>query len=298
MGRADPAEQAGTSRALLPELAVLPGHLLWRAHARVTTALAEVLPAGVDLHAYAALLALAGGATRSQQAVADMVAVSGTTLGKVAADLVAQGLVRRARNPEDRRSYALTRTAEGAAAARRWRRHAEDLEDSITAGFTLQDREELRTLLLGIVEAELAPDTPEPLRESIAFLVTRAHFRMHRDFLAALEPLGIEPRHCGALVALVSTGPAPQAELARNLGLSGASVVQIVDDLEGRGLVQRRRLDSDRRTQVLHLQPAATEVLATGLRIAEDTLDVRLGSLTRPQTQRLVELLARFVTAP
>ena len=242
-------------RELLPELATLPGHLFWRAHARVASALGEVLPPGVDIHAYAALLALSGGVTRSQQGLAETISVSRTTMVRVAADLSAQGLVRRVRNPADRRSYALTRTPEGAAAARRWRRHAEDLEDTITSGFTLTEREELRGLLFVVAQVELAPDVPEPLRESIAFLVTRIHNRMHREFMVALEPLRIEPRDFGTLVALCATGPVSQAELARHMGVSGASMVQIVDDLEHRGLLERRRLVSDRRTQVLHAAP-------------------------------------------
>ncbi len=293
----DPAA-VGASRTLLPELAKFPGHLVWRAHARVTVALAEALPPGVDIHAYAVLLALAGGVTRSQQALADTVSVSRTTMVKVAADLSDQGLVRRVRNPGDRRSYALTRTPEGAAAARRWRRHAEDLEDSITAGFSLDEREELRGLLFRVAEPELAADTPEPLRESIGFLVTRVHFWMHREFMAALGPLGIEPRHFGALTTLAARGPIPQAELARHLGVSGASVVQMVDHLEQRGLVERRRLESDRRTQVLHLLPGTTEVLDRAKGLAATTMDLRLGPLTRSETQSLTALLARFVTAP
>ncbi len=223
-------------RQLLPELATLPGHLFWRAQARVASALGEVLPPGVDIHAYAALLALSGGITRSQQGLAETISVSRTTMVRVAADLSSQGLVRRVRNPADRRSYALTRTPEGAAAARRWRRHAEDLEDTITSGFTLTEREELRGLLFVVAQVELAPDVPEPLRESIAFLVTRIHNRMHREFMVALEPLRIEPRDFGTLVALCATGPVSQAELARHMGVSGASMVQIVDDLEHRGL--------------------------------------------------------------
>ncbi len=290
--------EAASSRTLLPELAQSQGHLVWRAHARVSVALAEVLPAGVDIHAYAVLLALAGGVTRSQQALADTVSVSRTTMGKVAGGLSEQGLVRRARNPDDRRSYALTRTPEGAAAARRWRRHAEDVEDAITAGFGLDEREELRGLLFRVVEPELAPDTPEPLRDSIAFLVTRTHFRMHRDFLAALAPFGIEPRHYGALTTLAALGPVSQAELGRNLGVSGASVVQIVDDLERRGLVERRRLETDRRTQVLHLLTGTSALLDRARKVASETLDVRVGPLSLQESNRLTTLLADFVTAP
>jgi DNA-binding MarR family transcriptional regulator len=290
--------EVSDSRELLPELAAQPGHLLWRAAARVTASLAEVLPANVDIHAYAALLALPGGVTRSQQALADTVSVSGTTMVRVAADLSAAGLVERVRNPADRRSYALTRTPEGAAAARRWRRHAEDLEDWVTSGFTLAEREELRRLLFEVAERDLAPDVPEPLRESIAFLISRIHGRMHRDFATSLAPLRIEPRHFGTLTALTATGPISQAELARHVGLSGASMVQIIDDLEKRGLVERRRLASDRRTQVLHLQPGVPEVLAEAARLAAEMTEPLLGVLSAARRKRLLVLLQRVVTAP
>jgi DNA-binding MarR family transcriptional regulator len=286
------------TRELLPALADMPGHLFWRAHARVATALGEVLPPGVDIHAYAALLALSGGVTRSQQALAETVSVSRTTMVRVAADLSAQGLVERVRNPADRRSYALTRTPEGATAARRWRRHAEDLEDAITAGFTLAEREELRVLLRVAAQLELAPDVPEALLDSIGFLITRVHARMHRDFAAALEPLRIEPRDFGTLVALQASGPGSQAELARHMGVSGASMVEIVDDLEGRGLLERRRLETDRRTQVLHLLPGVPEVLAEAARLAHEVSAPLLGPLGKGRTKRLLVLLRRLVTAP
>ena len=78
--------EASDSRELLPALAALPGHLFWRAHARVTTALGDVLPPGVDIHAYAALLALSGGVTRSQQSLSQTISISRTTMVRVAAD--------------------------------------------------------------------------------------------------------------------------------------------------------------------------------------------------------------------
>jgi DNA-binding MarR family transcriptional regulator len=287
---------ATDSRELLPGLEDQPGHLMWRAAARVTVNLARVLPPGVDIHAYAALLTLAGGTARSQQSIADTIDVSRTTMVKVAAQLADQGLVKRVRNPEDRRSYALTRTPEGAAAARRWRRHAEDLEEALTPGVSLGEREELRRLLLGILGAELAADTPEPLLESLGFLITRVHLRMHRTFSEALGPLGIAPAHFGLLTTLATLGPVPQAEVGRRLGISGASVVQMVDHLEERGLVERRRLEWDRRTQVLHLRPGATDALVEARALADETLATRLGTLGVRETKRLVLLLQRFVT--
>ena len=93
------------------------------------------------------------------------------------------------------------------------------------------------------------------------------------------------------------SGPVPQAEIGRRLGISGASVVQLVDDLEARGLVERRRLEWDRRTQVLHLLPAARpRCWRRRRRNAEEMLAVRLGNLDVRQIKRLVLLLQRFVT--
>lgn len=289
--------EVAASRFLLPALAELPGHLVWRAKQRVVVALEEVLPDSVDIHAYAVLLALAGGATRSQQALAQTVSVSRTTMMRVAADLSDRGLVERVRNPEDRRSYALTRTPEGAAAARQWRRYAEDVEESLTTGFTVRDREDLRLLLLRLVEAELAPDTPEPLRESIGFLITRVQFRMHRDFQASLAPLGIEPQHFGILVALESTGPVSQSELARVFAVSGAHMVKLIDELEERDLVARRKVATDRRAHVIEMQPAGRAAVRRGRPIAARTVEDRFAPLTAAEVARLVALVLALVTA-
>lgn len=287
---------ASDSRALLPGMALQPGHLFWRAQSKVSAALSDVLPADVDLHAYAALLALSGGVTRSQQELADTIGVSRTTMVKVGGALSSQGLVRRVRKTDDRRSYALTRTPEGAAAARRWRRHAEDVEEAVTEGFTLTDREELRSLLLLVAQPELPPSTPEPLRESIAFLVTRVHLRMHREFAVALRPFGLMPAHLGVLFGLVEMGPVTQSEATRALGVSAPSMVQVVDELEQAGVVERRRDATDRRVQVLHLHEGTAALAQQAQSRAEEVADAVLAPLTPARRRRLITLMRRLIT--
>lgn len=291
MGR----QVVGAEQVLLPALADLPGHVIWRAHARVTAAIESVLPDNVDVHGYAVLVALGDGVSRSQQALARTVYVSRTTVMRVAAALVDQGLVERVRNPDDRRSYLLTRTPEGAAAARTWRHHVDELEATVIAGLTPRQRDDLHVLLLKVVEPELAPDTPEALRESIGFLTARLHMPMRRDFALALAPIGLEPPHVGILTALEATGPISQSELARVFAVSGAHMVQLVDEVEQRGLVERRRLETDRRAQVLHLLPGAEERLARALPLADAVVADRLASLTPAQADRLLALLRRLV---
>lgn len=289
-------ESATDSRELLRGLGNQPGHLMWRAAARVSSNLAAALPVRVDIHGYAALLTLADGAIRSQQSIAELIDVSRTTMAKVANALTAEGFVERVRNPDDRRQYLLSRTREGTTAVRRWRRWADDLETTLAPGLELSEHEELRRLLLGVLDGELAPDTPTPLLESLGFLVTRAHLRMHRTFSDALAPLGIVPPHFGLLSTVNALGPVPQAVISRRLGVTPAAVVQMVDELEERGLVERRRLEWDRRNQVVHLHPEARTVLKQAHHAAHSTLSTRLGNLDLAQRARLVVLLQRFVT--
>jgi DNA-binding MarR family transcriptional regulator len=289
-------QQPGADQVLLPALASLAGHVVWRAHAKVAAAVESVLPENIDLQAYAALVALGDGVPRSQQALARTLSVSRTTVMRVAADLSGRGLVERVRNPKDRRSYLLTRTAAGAVAARTWRRHVDDLEDAVIAGLTPRQRDDLRALLLKVVGPELAPDTPDTLRHSIGFLVARLHLPMRSDFSLALAPLGIEPPHVGVLTALHATGPVSQSQLARLFAVSGAHMVQLVDELEERGLVERRRLLTDRRSQVLHLRPGAEVRLAEALPLADAVVAEHLAALSPAQAERLLCLLRRLVT--
>jgi DNA-binding MarR family transcriptional regulator len=286
----------GAPQVLLPALADLAGHVIWRAHARVAAAIESVLPDNVDVHAYAALVALGDGVPRSQQHLARTTSVSRTTVMRVAADLAERGLVQRVRNPDDRRSYMLTRASHGALAARTWRRHVDELEAAIIAGLTQRERDDLHALLLAVVEPDLAADTPEALRGGIGFLVTRLHLPMRADFTRALAPLGIEPPHVGVLTALSATGPVSQSEMARIFAVSGAHMVQLVDELEERGLIERRRLPADRRAQVLHLRPGAGDTLAAALPLAQEVVAVRLAPLTPTQTERLLTLLRKLIT--
>jgi DNA-binding MarR family transcriptional regulator len=286
----------GAPQVLLPALSGLAGHVVWRAHAKVASAVESVLPENVDVHAYAALVALGDGVPRSQQGLARAISVSRTTVMRVAGDLAQRGLVQRVRNPTDRRSYLLTRTSHGALAARTWRRHVDELEATIIAGLTPKERDDLHALLLAVVEPDLAPDTPEALRSGIGFLVTRLHAPMRTEFTAALAPIGIEPPHVGVLTALEATGPVSQSELARIFAVSGAHMVQLVDELEERGLVERRRLPTDRRAQVLHVLPGAREKLAAAVDLADAVVAQSLTALTPAERDRLLDLLRKLIT--
>jgi DNA-binding MarR family transcriptional regulator len=287
-----------TRQAALSDLYALPGHLLWRAAARVSAELDRILPGAVDIHAYAALLALADEEPQSQRSLSKLIGVSGTTLTSVALTLERDGLVQRVRNPADRRSYSLTRTATGRTAVRRWAPHVERFEEQLTAALTAEDAARLREVLTEVIQGQLDERTPEALLHSTGFLVSQAHQQAHREFASALAPLGIEPRHFGTLRALRIVGPATQGELATLLDVSPATVVQIADHLERSGLLTRQRDTSDRRVQRLHVTAEAVDVIEKATTLSSRLFEDRLDGPGSRDRQDLIRLLRLLVSGP
>jgi DNA-binding MarR family transcriptional regulator len=77
-----------------------------------------------------------------------------------------------------------------------------------------------------------------------------------------LRELDLSGRQYAALAVLADDRPGSQQELARVLGLVPGLVVGLLDDLEARGLVARRRSAEDRRRTVVELTDAGRELLA------------------------------------
>jgi DNA-binding MarR family transcriptional regulator len=278
-------------QAAIADLYALPGHLLWRAAARVSREVERVLPGGLDLHAYAALVALADVEPQSQASLAQLTGVSRTTSSSVTGTLLAEDLVERVRNPADRRSYSLSRTPAGRSAVRRWAPHVARLEERLTASSTAQEADRLRGLLRQVSAEDLDERTPGRLLASTGFLVSKAHQHTHREFAAALAPLGVEPRDFGTLRALRSVGPVTQGDLAALLDVSPATVVTIVDHLVGRGLVARERDAADRRAYRLHLSAEAERVVEACAESSATLLQDRIGGPGSPDREDLVRLL-------
>ncbi|WP_068032597.1 MarR family winged helix-turn-helix transcriptional regulator [Nocardia mexicana] len=101
-----------------------------------------------------------------------------------------------------------------------------------------------------------------PLAERTAFLVAQLGFHIGFGFTDALAPVGIGPRHYGMLRQLHARDGQTQQQLGDTLRIHRNVMVGLVDDLEKRGLVERRRHPSDRRAYAVHLLPAAHELLA------------------------------------
>ncbi|MDQ2815330.1 MAG: MarR family winged helix-turn-helix transcriptional regulator [Actinomycetota bacterium] len=113
----------------------------------------------------------------------------------------------------------------------------------------------------------------------------------------SMSPGGLRPRHLIALKLLSEHGPAGQQGLADALSLDPSNVVGLLNELEERGLITRRRDPADRRRHIVELSQAGSGELClaqTRLTRVEDEL---LKVLSGQERATLYRLLARVVDA-
>jgi DNA-binding MarR family transcriptional regulator len=141
-------------------------------------------------------------------------------------------------------------------------------------------------------DATAGPTTPE--HGGFAFLLVQLGMEAARQFSAQLAPLGVEPRHAGMLLRLAANEGKAQQAVGELIGLNPTQMVFLVDELEGRGFVERRRNPEDRRSYALYLTPAGRDMLSK-VHEAGRVHQARLGaSLNESEQEQLAQLLRRI----
>ena len=96
------------------------------------------------------------------------------------------------------------------------------------------------------------PDEANRLIDDLGFLLSRAGGLLIASANTALEPLGLKARSYSVLVTAAEyPHGVNQRRIAEILALDPSQIVGIVDDLEHRGLVERRLDPADRRNKLI-----------------------------------------------
>jgi len=132
--------------------------------------------------------------------------------------------------------------------------------------------------------------------EDFAYLLVQLGFHLARQFGERLAPLGLEPRHAGMLTRLAAYEGLSQQALGELIGLTPTRMVFLVDELEQRGLVERRRNTADRRSYALYLTTQGQDTLRQIQAAGTDHQDQIGASLTQGERIQLAGLLRRLAT--
>jgi MarR family 2-MHQ and catechol resistance regulon transcriptional repressor len=112
-----------------------------------------------------------------------------------------------------------------------------------------------------------------------------------------MRAAGLTESQFGALEALHHLGPLCQHELAGKVLKSAGNMTTVVDNLERRGLVERRRDGEDRRVVTVHLTDSGRDLVREVFpRVVEVLVDA-FSALSAGEQQQLAALCRRLGTA-
>jgi DNA-binding MarR family transcriptional regulator len=129
---------------------------------------------------------------------------------------------------------------------------------------------------------------------SLAFLLAQVGAHSAARFAERLAPLEVAPAHAGILRVLRESDGLSQQALGQKLGVFPSRLVELLDGLEERGLVERRASPMDRRRHALYLTEKGRDMLRQIDRVAAEHQDSLCAALTEPERARLAELLRRI----
>ena len=129
--------------------------------------------------------------------------------------------------------------------------------------------------------------------ESVGYLVSRMSTRMHSAMNAELEPLDLDIRYFANLISLLIEDDLSQAELGQRVGEAQYRTSRIIDGLEERGLVERRKDPNSRRAHRIALTTKGREVARQLPPIIRRVNRTVLKRLNKSEQQQLTNLLAK-----
>jgi len=129
----------------------------------------------------------------------------------------------------------------------------------------------------------------------LGYALRRAQSAVFADFAATFVQGGeaLTPGEFGLLVLVERNSGLSQMALARALGIDRSTLVPILNRLQGRGLLVRRRSPSDGRTHALGLTPTGEKALERFARLVRQH-EKRISSrLSSAEMRTLIELLGK-----
>lgn len=125
-----------------------------------------------------------------------------------------------------------------------------------------------------------------------AAIVSNSLFRRHVG-----EPFELRPVEYTLLTLIVENPGGSLARLARALAVTAPNITMWIDKLEERGLVQREKSETDRRSQMLRATPRGEEIAAQATHRIVEAEREALAHLSPAERAMLIELLHKVACA-
>jgi DNA-binding MarR family transcriptional regulator len=135
---------------------------------------------------------------------------------------------------------------------------------------------------------------PEDLVASTTFLLKRLGFAAKERGVAAYEAEDVHPYHYAILLALDEGGHETQGAIADVLGYDRGQLVGMLDEIEQRGLIERRRDPNDRRRHLVQMTAEGKRKLRKLRTLARGLENDFLEPLSEAEREELHRLLLKL----
>jgi DNA-binding MarR family transcriptional regulator len=132
---------------------------------------------------------------------------------------------------------------------------------------------------------------PAELVASTLFLLKRLGFAAKHRSVEEYEQAGLSPYHHAILAVLDEDLPETQAEIADALGYDRGTLVGLLDELEEKALVERKRDPDDRRRHIVRLTADGKRMLGRLRALSKRLEDEFLAPLDAGEREELHALL-------
>jgi DNA-binding MarR family transcriptional regulator len=129
--------------------------------------------------------------------------------------------------------------------------------------------------------------------DAVAFLLSQLGAHASALFAERVASLNLTPPQVGFLRLVGSEAGLSQQAIAGRLGMAPSRLVPLIDDMEARGLVERRRDPQDRRNHALYLTEKAGRLMGQLNGVAVSHEEAICAGLDPKERQQLAALLQR-----
>jgi len=130
--------------------------------------------------------------------------------------------------------------------------------------------------------------------DAIAFLLSQLGAHATALFSERVASLDLTPPQVGFLRLVGSEAGSSQQAIASRLGMAPSRLVPLIDDMEERGLVERRSDPQDRRNHALYLTAKGGRLMGQLNEVAIAHEEAVCAGLDPKERQQLVALLQRI----
>ncbi|HUB38248.1 MAG TPA: MarR family winged helix-turn-helix transcriptional regulator [Streptosporangiaceae bacterium] len=138
----------------------------------------------------------------------------------------------------------------------------------------------------------------DALGSRLGYLLKHAQQRLVQAAGPVMAQFGIDGRELAVLTVLAADYPLSQHQAAERLGVDRTTMVALVDELEGKGLVERHRSLEDRRKNIVQLTDAGQHCLDRAGRARDEVEREFLAPLGDKLGQQFVRALQILVGVP